>query len=143
MLEEETMRMGFRFGVLALLAALVLTAGGCGEADKGQAKGRGRKGSGADGSSATAGAGKGDHSGWWCDEHGIPEEECSMCSAKAARQFKTKGDWCNEHDRAKSQCFLCDPSLREKYAARYRAKYGTEPPEPTENQPPKEGGKKG
>jgi hypothetical protein len=19
-----------------------------------------------------------DHSGWWCDEHGVPEAECSM-----------------------------------------------------------------
>jgi len=25
-----------------------------------------------------------DHSGWWCTEHGIPEEQCSLCSADAA-----------------------------------------------------------
>ena len=41
-----------------------------------------------------------DHGGWWCVEHGIPEEECSMCSAKAADEFKEKGDWCEEHNRA-------------------------------------------
>ena len=80
--------------------------------------------------------------GWWCDEHGVPEAECSMCSLKVAKELKAKGDWCDEHERAKSQCFLCDPSLREKSAARYRAKYGKEPPEPTENQPPKKGEKK-
>jgi hypothetical protein len=69
-----------------------------------------------------------DHSGWWCDEHGIPEAECSLCSSKVAREFKAKGDWCDKHDRAKSQCFVCDPSLKEQYAAKYRAKYGKEPP---------------
>jgi hypothetical protein len=69
-----------------------------------------------------------DHSHWWCAEHGIPEEECSMCSAKVAKACKASGDWCEKHDRAKSQCFVCDPSLKEKFAAKYRAKYGKEPP---------------
>lgn len=69
-----------------------------------------------------------DHSGWWCEEHGIPEAECSMCNAKVAKEFKAKGDWCEKHDRAKSQCFICDPSLKDKYADKYRAKYGKEPP---------------
>lgn len=78
------------------------------------------------------------HDGWWCDEHGIPEEECSMCSPKVAKECKAKGDWCKEHDRAKSQCFICDPSLREKYAEKYRAKYGKEPPPPTDNMPKSE-----
>jgi hypothetical protein len=68
------------------------------------------------------------HSGWWCNEHGIPEGECSMCSSKVAAAFQKKGDWCQEHDRAKSQCFICDPAAKEKYAAKYRAKYGKEPP---------------
>ena len=69
------------------------------------------------------------HDGWWCDEHGIPEAECSMCSKKVANACKAKGDWCDKHDRAKSQCFKCDPSLKEVYAAKYRAHYpGKEPP---------------
>jgi hypothetical protein len=68
------------------------------------------------------------HTGWWCNEHGIPEAECSMCSSKVAAEFQKKGDWCQEHDRAKSQCFICDPAAKEKYAAKYRAKYGKEPP---------------
>ena len=70
--------------------------------------------------------------GWWCSEHGVPEEECSLCSSDAAVKFKEKGDWCKQHDRADSQCFVCHPELQEKFAARYEAKYGKKPPQPTE-----------
>ena len=48
-----------------------------------------------------------DHGGWWCAEHGIPEEECSMCSAQAAADFKEKGDWCEEHNRAEYRRDSC------------------------------------
>ena len=61
---------------------------------------------------------------WWCDDHGVKEEECSMCNAKVAKAFQDKGDWCKDHNRAKSQCFICDPKLKEKFAADYVAKYG-------------------
>ena len=73
-----------------------------------------------------------DHGGWWCAEHGIPEEECSLCSVKAADNFKDKGDWCEEHNRAESQCFKCDPSRAEKFAKLYEAKFGHKPSKPTE-----------
>lgn len=76
---------------------------------------------------------KGDHSGWWCDEHGIPELECSMCQEKVAKECKAKGDWCKKHDRADSQCFICHPELEKKFAALYVAKYGKNPPVPEEN----------
>ena len=71
-----------------------------------------------------------DHGGWWCDEHGIPEHECSRClpAKKVQTMFKDNNDWCDKHDRAKSQCFICDPTLKDKFAAKYRAKYGGEPP---------------
>lgn len=52
-----------------------------------------------------------------------------MCSDKVA---KLQGQGRLVHDRAKSQCFICDPSLKDKYAAQYKAKYGKEPP-PTDN----------
>ena len=84
-----------------------------------------------------------DHSGWWCGEHGLPEAECSMCSAKAEAAFKAKGDWCDEHLRAKSQCFLCDPKLKEKFAAIYRAKEGKDPPALKEEAPATESKKSG
>lgn len=75
------------------------------------------------------------HDGWWCDPHGIPEHECSMCDAKVAKECKAKGDWCDTHNRAKSQCFICDPTLAEKFAAKYEAKFGKQPPKPTKNMP--------
>ncbi len=77
---------------------------------------------------ASAGNGETTHDGWWCVEHGVPEEECALCSANVAADFKKKGDWCKEHDRPESQCFICHPKLEEKFAARYEAKYGTKPP---------------
>jgi hypothetical protein len=120
------------FGVLGSLIPVVLLAlGGC----KKEALSTGLP---KDGKNPVVQKKPHDHSGWWCDEHGVPEAECSMCSARAAAEFKKKGDWCKKHDRAKSQCFICDPSLEAKYAARYEAKYGKKPPVPEENRAKKE-----
>ncbi|GIW78943.1 MAG: hypothetical protein KatS3mg105_0750 [Gemmatales bacterium] len=107
-------------GLASLLAALALMVAGCSETKKGDehkthnGNGHARKNF--------------KHGGWWCAEHGIPEAECSMCSPKVAREFKKKGDWCDKHNRAMSQCFICNPEQKEVYAAKYRAKYGKEPP---------------
>lgn len=68
------------------------------------------------------------HDGWWCAEHGVPEGECALCSAKVAADFQKKGDWCKQHDRPESQCFICYPEYEEKFAALYEAKYGKKPP---------------
>lgn len=75
---------------------------------------------------------KDDHSGWWCAEHGVPEEKCSLCldEAKVKKMFKDKGDWCKIHDRAQSQCFLCDPSKFEAFEKEYIAKFNKKPPSP-------------
>ncbi|HVC94220.1 MAG TPA: RND transporter [Pirellulales bacterium] len=70
------------------------------------------------------------HEGWWCDEHGVPEDVCALCDKKVAARFKADGDWCKEHDRPESQCFACHPELEAKFAAQYEAKYGHEPPKP-------------
>lgn len=131
---------------LGLVAAFAVLAGGCGPqqgtadtkvTDKAVAKGGHAEGDGHDHAKDKKAH---DHSGWWCDEHGIPEAECSMCSAKVAKELKAKGDWCDKHDRAKSQCFICDPKLKEQFAAKYRAKYGKEPP-PVEDEKKDEGKK--
>lgn len=74
---------------------------------------------------------------WWCDEHGVKEAECSLCSAKVAKERKRAGDWCEDHQRAKSQCFICDPKLEAKFAAEYVAKNGKQPPEPIGQRPEK------
>ncbi|HJZ58431.1 MAG TPA: hypothetical protein VKE74_26045 [Gemmataceae bacterium] len=117
-----------RAALAAALLSMVGLAIGCGQTGGG---GQGQEGGKGKEKSAVAGGKKvHDHSGWWCDEHGVPEDECSMCSAKVAKEFKAKGDWCEKHDRAKSQCFICDPSLKDKFAVQYRAKEGKEPPEP-------------
>ena len=73
-----------------------------------------------------------DHSGWWCPEHGIPEEVCTRCNSTLIASFKDKADWCDEHDRPDSNCFHCHPDLEQKFAARYEAKYGEKPPTPTD-----------
>ncbi len=70
-----------------------------------------------------------DHDGWWCPEHGVPEAECPLCDYSLVAEFKGKGDWCEEHQRPDSQCFECHPENREKFAGRYRAKFGENPPE--------------
>ncbi len=70
------------------------------------------------------------HDGWWCDEHGVPEEVCALCNSKVAAEFQKKGDWCKEHDRPDSQCFKCHPELQGKFAAQYEAKFGKKPPTP-------------
>jgi cobalt-zinc-cadmium efflux system membrane fusion protein len=74
-----------------------------------------------------------DHSGWWCAEHGVPEEECGLCNSKLAADFQKKGDWCKEHDRPDSQCFKCHPEKEALFAARYEAKYGSKAPKRTED----------
>ncbi len=102
--------------MLSLFAGMVLFAVGCGKPPAPTTE------------SKVKADVKDDHSGWWCKPHGIPEEECSMCDEEFAKKCKEKKDWCEKHDRADSQCFICHPEHQEKFAAKYRAKYGTEPP---------------
>jgi cobalt-zinc-cadmium efflux system membrane fusion protein len=68
------------------------------------------------------------HDGWWCNEHGVPEEVCTQCNAKLVADFRANGDWCKEHDVPESQCFVCHPEKEAEFAAQYEAKYGKKPP---------------
>ena len=79
---------------------------------------------------------KGDtkHEGWWCQEHGIPEHICSLCSTEFAEKAKKEGDWCKLHDRAQSQCFKCDPSKYKKFEDMHVAKYNKKPERPPESE---------
>jgi hypothetical protein len=116
--------------VSSLLAVSLLVLGGCSKDDPkaGQTKAT---------STPVAAKKVDDHSGWWCDEHGVPEDICGQCNAKYAAECKKRGDWCEKHDRPDSQCFICHPELKEKFAAMYRAKYGKEPPPIEDEQPSK------
>jgi hypothetical protein len=71
--------------------------------------------------------------GYWCVEHGVPEDGCALCNPKLVAEFKAKGDWCEKHNRPNSQCFTCNPQMFDTYAALYEAKSGKQPPKPTEN----------
>lgn len=80
---------------------------------------------------------KHDHSGWWCEEHGIPEHICSLClpEEEVRKKFKDAGDWCEPHERAKSQCFKCDPSKYARFEEMYAGKYdGAKPERPPESE---------
>ena len=130
---------------LCLFAALALIVTGCSQSDNkgGQAKDSGKQVAHKDDDGHDHGKAKEGHGhGWWCDDHGIPEEECSMCQAKAEKEAKAKGDRCEKHERALSQCFHCKPERREFYAAKYRAKYGKKPPPIPEFDEKKGDGKK-
>jgi cobalt-zinc-cadmium efflux system membrane fusion protein len=70
------------------------------------------------------------HEGWWCKEHGVPEEVCAQCDSKLVADFKVKGDWCEKHNRPESQCFICHPEKEAEFAALYEAKFGEQPPKP-------------
>ena len=48
----------------------------------------------------------------WCDEHGVPESQCSRCNPKLIPAFKATGDWCDEHGLPESQCPRCHPDLK-------------------------------
>jgi hypothetical protein len=118
MFKEKDMK--FRFFALPFLTFVLVL--GCGKSDTPQGEKAEKK------TTQVAETKDHDHSGWWCDEHGMPEEICAQCNRKLAAEFKKKGDRCKDHDRPDSQCFICHPELKEKFAAQYRAKYGKEPP---------------
>lgn len=48
----------------------------------------------------------------WCDEHHVPESQCTKCNPDLVPAFKASGDWCKEHDVPESQCTKCDPKRK-------------------------------
>ena len=106
----------------AALLAVSVTFTACGKTDK-------STGTTAGGTKVAAEA----HEGWWCPEHGVPEEVCALCDTTLVADFKAKGDWCEKHNRPDSQCFVCHPEKEAEFAALYEAKYGEKPPKPTDD----------
>jgi hypothetical protein len=111
-----------RCASFALLAASGIALSGCGSSETGPVNVDSTTDTGTDHS----------HGGWWCVEHGVPEEECAQCNSSLAAKFKSDSDWCEEHNRPESQCFLCSTARFDKFAARYEAKTGHKPPKPIE-----------
>ncbi len=48
----------------------------------------------------------------WCDEHQVPESQCSRCDPNLVPAFKATGDWCEEHGLPKSQDVKHNPDLK-------------------------------
>ena len=48
----------------------------------------------------------------WCDEHQVPESQCTRCNPSLIAAFKATGDWCEEHGLLESQCRICNPDLK-------------------------------
>ena len=120
------MRITVRAGLVSMaLSGLVALAAGCGGAAGTAGTGGRLEGEGPDEPIVKA---EYDPAGWWCGRHGVPADECSVCSYKRALECKAKGDWCDEHGRARSQCFHCEPALKAKFAAKHWSKFGSNPP---------------
>ena len=60
---------------------------------------------------AGAGVKPGSHEDW-CEEHGVPESQCTRCNPELAAAFKATNDWCEEHGLPESQCLKCNPELK-------------------------------
>ena len=48
----------------------------------------------------------------WCEEHAVPESQCTRCDPKLIAAFKATNDWCEEHGLPESQCLKCNPNLK-------------------------------
>lgn len=48
----------------------------------------------------------------WCEEHQVPESQCTRCDPSLIAAFKATGDWCEEHGVPESQCLKCNPDLK-------------------------------
>ena len=47
----------------------------------------------------------------WCEEHAVPESQCTRCDPTKIAAFKATSDWCEEHGLPESQCSKCKPEL--------------------------------
>lgn len=48
----------------------------------------------------------------WCEDHQVPESQCTRCDPTLTAAFKATGDWCEEHGVPESQCLKCNPDLK-------------------------------
>ena len=60
---------------------------------------------------AGAGVVPGSHEDW-CEEHGVPESQCTRCDPSLIPAFQASGDWDAEHGLPMSQCTIHDPNLK-------------------------------
>lgn len=63
------------------------------------------------GGHAPAGVKPGSHEDW-CEEHQVPESQCTRCNPELIPAFKATHDWCEEHALPESQCLKCNPKIK-------------------------------
>jgi hypothetical protein len=98
-----------RFLLIALIGAGALA---CSNAPEATASAVAEKtNSAAPASHAPSGVKAGPHEDW-CDEHGVPESQCTRCNPKLIPAFKATKDWCEEHSMPESQCTKCNPDIK-------------------------------
>ena len=87
------------------LILFVMFAAGCSKDEPKKAEP-----SGSEKAHAPAGVKPGSHEDW-CEEHQVPESQCTRCNADLIPAFKATNDWCEEHNRPESQCTICNPQI--------------------------------
>ena len=48
----------------------------------------------------------------WCDEHQVPETQCTRCDASLIAAFQAANDWDAEHGIPMSHCTIHNPNLK-------------------------------
>jgi len=48
----------------------------------------------------------------WCEDHQVPETQCTRCDPSLSAAFQAAGDWDAEHGLPMSQCLKCNPDLK-------------------------------
>ena len=69
-----------------------------------------QKEAGTDKGHAPTGVKPGSHEDW-CEEHQVPESQCTRCNPDLIPAFKATNDWCAEHGLPESQCKICHPEI--------------------------------
>lgn len=101
------------FALRALALSVVLSAAACSSSNETRASAEPATSTKAAISAAHAAttAKPGSHEDW-CEEHQVPESQCTRCNPKLIPAFKATKDWCDEHALPESQCTKCNPDLK-------------------------------
>jgi len=99
--------------VSALILAMLFFVGACNKSggDKDKAPAAKEEPAKKEGGHAAKDVVPGSHEDW-CEEHQVPESQCTRCDPSLVAAFKATGDWCEEHGVPESQCLKCNPDLK-------------------------------
>lgn len=95
--------------VLIVFASLLLALGACKKEEKGSAD-KAERAEKSEKAHAPSDVKPGSHDDW-CEEHQVPESQCTRCDPDLIPAFQAADDWCEEHGLPESQCTICNPDL--------------------------------